>query len=252
MDDSALQRNSLATQVLEKLVQRIRGGIYPPQTQLPPENTLAAEFGVSRATIRTAMEFLAAQNLVVRRQGVGTFVSALAQIRDPLDQAVLFQTMIENNGYRAGVTFLPPRLAEPSERHIEGLRATPEDRLLQLPKVFTADGDPVIYCTNTIAPHVMSEAVRTEALENPAITEPIFDFFEKRCATRVIFYVASLRPGTAATTDLTADGFAPDTPVLTIDEIAQWSAMEEVTKRIVWSQLAARRESVATEQGGRR
>lgn len=108
IEDSALQRHSLTTQVLEKLIQRIRSGIYLPQTQLPPENALTTEFAVSRSTIRTVIEFLAAQSLVIRRQGIGTFVSALAQIRDPLDQAVLFQTMIENNGYTPGVKFLPP------------------------------------------------------------------------------------------------------------------------------------------------
>lgn len=220
LEDSTLQRNSLVAQIVQKLIQRIRNGVYPPQSQLPPENTLAAEFAVSRTTIRTAMETLAGQNLVFRRQGVGTFVSALARIRDPLDQAVLFQTMIARNGYMPGVRFLPTMIVEPTIRHLEALRALPSDRLLSLPKIFTADGDPVIYCTNTIAPRLMRNEVLAAAVAEPDITEPIFDFMERMCDVRIMFYAATLRPDLVRAIRLPDDSYPPDTPVLTIDEIA--------------------------------
>ena len=56
-----------------------------PGDRLPTETELAARFGVSRSTLREAMKFLRAENVVVIRQGSGTFVSAGTGIgEDPL------------------------------------------------------------------------------------------------------------------------------------------------------------------------
>jgi GntR family transcriptional regulator len=76
--DAPLSRNAvripLYGQVLGILRQRINDGVYAEQEQLPPEDRLAAEFGVSRATIRQAVGELVREGLVDRRQGRGTFV----------------------------------------------------------------------------------------------------------------------------------------------------------------------------------
>lgn len=56
------------------LYQRIAEGTYAPGTQLPTEDELAAEFGISRATVRQAVAELVKRALVVRQQGRGTFV----------------------------------------------------------------------------------------------------------------------------------------------------------------------------------
>ena len=61
-------------QLKELLTERIEGGLWEPGYQLPAENELASEFGVSRATVRQAMQFLESQGLVERMQGRGTFV----------------------------------------------------------------------------------------------------------------------------------------------------------------------------------
>lgn len=56
------------------LRQRIADGEDPPGGQLAPEEDLAAEFQVSRATIRQAVGELVNAGLVSRRQGLGTFI----------------------------------------------------------------------------------------------------------------------------------------------------------------------------------
>jgi GntR family transcriptional regulator len=62
-------------QLKELLVEKIESGAWGPGYQLPPELQLAAEFQVSRATVRQAMQLLASQGLIERRQGLGTFVA---------------------------------------------------------------------------------------------------------------------------------------------------------------------------------
>lgn len=72
-----------------------------PGDRLPTENELAQLFGVSRSTLREAMKFLRAENVVAIRQGSGTFVSAGTGIgEDPLglhftDQKNLLQNLFE-------------------------------------------------------------------------------------------------------------------------------------------------------------
>jgi len=66
----------LYQQVRDLLRQRISTGHWRPDEALPSESRLAAELKVSQGTVRKALDDLAAQNLVVRRQGRGTFVAA--------------------------------------------------------------------------------------------------------------------------------------------------------------------------------
>lgn len=64
----------LYRQVFGILRQRIVDSVYAVGEQLLTEDGLAAEFGVSRATIRQAVGELVQQGLVDRKQGRGTFV----------------------------------------------------------------------------------------------------------------------------------------------------------------------------------
>jgi len=63
-------------QVFSALQQWIAQGHYPPLSRLEPEKQLCEIFGVSRITIRKALELLAAEGLVKSVQGKGTFVQA--------------------------------------------------------------------------------------------------------------------------------------------------------------------------------
>lgn len=50
-------------------------GEYPPQSVLPTETRLANDYGVSRTVVRSALEFLKQDGVVVSRQGSGTVVA---------------------------------------------------------------------------------------------------------------------------------------------------------------------------------
>lgn len=63
----------------QRLQQALRGAIesqtLKAEDALPPERDLATSFGVSRITIRKALDGLVAEGLLTRRQGAGTFVA---------------------------------------------------------------------------------------------------------------------------------------------------------------------------------
>jgi GntR family transcriptional regulator len=53
----------------------LEAGEWAPGDAIPSELDLASRFGVSQGTVRKAVQALAAENLLVRRQGSGTFVA---------------------------------------------------------------------------------------------------------------------------------------------------------------------------------
>lgn len=63
-------------QLLQLLRQQIHTGQYAPGTQLPTEEELGQRYGLSRGTVRKALEQLSAEGLVYAEQGSGTYVSA--------------------------------------------------------------------------------------------------------------------------------------------------------------------------------
>ena len=56
------------------LRERIEAGAYMEDDQLPSENQLGQQFGVSRITVRRALQTLESDGLIYRRQGLGSFV----------------------------------------------------------------------------------------------------------------------------------------------------------------------------------
>src|SRR4249920_1221182 len=65
----------LYQQIKGLILQSLEAGEWKPGEAIPSEMDLAARFRVSQGTVRKAIDELAAGNLVVRRQGKGTFVA---------------------------------------------------------------------------------------------------------------------------------------------------------------------------------
>jgi len=66
-------------QIKGLILQSLQGGEWRPGESIPSEMDLAARFRVSQGTVRKAIDELAADNLLVRRRGKGTFVATHAE-----------------------------------------------------------------------------------------------------------------------------------------------------------------------------
>lgn len=66
---------ALHHQVKKDLLLRLRAGIWPPGTEIPPEPALCAHYRVSRGTLRRAIGDLVNEGYLERYRGRGTFVS---------------------------------------------------------------------------------------------------------------------------------------------------------------------------------
>jgi GntR family transcriptional regulator len=219
--ESAVRFSSLSSQVVKILAERIYYGVYRPGGQLPPENQLAEEFGVSRATIRSAFAGLAERNLIVRRQGVGTFVSKLSAITNPLNQYIDLRQRIADYGFTPGLQQLCAEL-RPSDEHVAHPLGIPKgDTILFIEKVFTADEKPVIFIRNHIPEWVFAGRLSREEVVEPGLSEPFFDFFKTLCRQPVRYYTSILHAELATECDLPPGLTFPDRckPVLVLDDV---------------------------------
>ena len=220
MQPVVIRSASLADQVLDVLIERIRQRIYSPGSQLPPENELATEFDVSRATVRTAISKLAARGLVVRRQGIGTFISRLSSLSNPLNEATDFHTLITSNGYKSGERLIKADIVAPGPNLIEALNLTAGQTILQSHKTLTADGQPVIYCITSIPGWVLKDEPDHSISDYPGLTQPLYQFLERDCNQRVEYHIAKLRADIVQNCDfITEIPYDPLTPMLVITEI---------------------------------
>jgi len=90
----------LYRQVRQILLRRIASGEWRPGDLLPAEPKLGQELGVSPGTVRKALDELAAEKLVVRQQGRGTFVAA----QTPDSAMFHFFQLVDEEGRRVAPT----------------------------------------------------------------------------------------------------------------------------------------------------
>lgn len=74
--------NAKYKKIIEYISGKITEGEFKPGDRIPSENELAKEFGISRQTVRQALQLLGTQGVLHRVQGKGTFVSQLKAQKD--------------------------------------------------------------------------------------------------------------------------------------------------------------------------
>src|SRR4051812_8720391 len=105
LKSAKFERKTLTEVTQEELRQAITGGTFLPGSQLPTEAELCHMLGVSRTVVREALRVLENDGLVVRRQGVGTFVRTLPIIKT-LNFNFGITEMIESAGLKSGTSHL--------------------------------------------------------------------------------------------------------------------------------------------------
>ena len=71
----AQHQNSVYRKISEDIADKIKKGEYATGAMLEPERKLMEAYGVERTTVRRALELLVSEGLIVKKAGLGTFVS---------------------------------------------------------------------------------------------------------------------------------------------------------------------------------
>jgi GntR family transcriptional regulator len=153
-------RLSLSAQTQQYLLGLVENGAYQPGEQLPGEKELAAQLGISRATLREALLNLEQDGVVVRRHGVGTFVApgfghrlegGLERLESVLELAARQKLQVQ-------VGDLEVRQAQADADLAARLRVQPGTPLTDVRRVVMMDGKPVAYMADVVLSSILSPA----------------------------------------------------------------------------------------------
>jgi GntR family transcriptional regulator len=177
--------------VHDELRQGIDQGRFPPGTRLPSEPDLAAELGVSRATLREALRALEAEGLLRRRRGSGTYVAELPRVANSLDLNFGVTEAIRSAGMKAGIAngrhWVEPASAAEAAR----LGLEPGQDVMVVERVRTAEDKPVVLSKDIFPSGLVGDRTRfVEAM----LERSIYDVFERDLGIVIHHGVARFRP----------------------------------------------------------
>lgn len=156
------------------LADDISAGVLPTGSQLPPEERLIERFGVSRTTVRKAVENLVARGLVEIRRGKGTFV-AQPKVTQELTELTGFVEDMKALGRAATAQLLDKEIV-PADADVARQLALPSGTLvMRIRRVRFADGVAMSF-DETYLPREIGEKIVTHDLD----VEPIFTLLEDR------------------------------------------------------------------------
>ena len=163
---------SLPFQANQYLRDLINGGTYLPGEKLPPEYVFADQLGISRPTLREALHNLEQEGMIVRKHGVGTFISP--NIAHAIETGLEVLESIENIAGRIGLktqmgsAVIEERTPFPCE--MTGLALDEPTLVLSVARTILVDAQPVAYLwdvvpANFLAPAELDENFNGSVLE---------------------------------------------------------------------------------------
>lgn len=130
--------------IYEDLADRIRSGEIAPEEQLLGEAVLAEQYGVARMTVRQAIGQLADDALVVRRPGVGTFVSEDPTRRRSLNRLTSFTEDMEPSARNVETVVLAQEVIDPPADVAQELNLSDGARVIRIKRLRNVDGTPAL------------------------------------------------------------------------------------------------------------
>lgn len=128
-----------------------------PGERLPSEPDLARRLGVSRATLREAMRTFETQGLILRQQGVGTFVLRPTHVLESgLEVLESIETLAERIGLEVSLGEYKIYSQPASQEESEALGVELGSQVTHISRVILAEGRPVAYLIDVLPPAVLS------------------------------------------------------------------------------------------------
>ncbi|GJD52116.1 hypothetical protein OPKNFCMD_4878 [Methylobacterium crusticola] len=157
---------------------QISSGRLANGARLPGEPALAAEHGLSRATVRRALDLLASEGLVRKRAGSGTFVQCAAGSRPVVADLPNLLSGLIAMGRATGVRLLAFEYAPAPAPIAEALVLAPGERVQRSVRVRLIDGQPFSYLTTHVP-----ERVGLSYSEGDLAATPLLELMERSGVT---------------------------------------------------------------------
>lgn len=217
MSDSApagvLGFRPLYLQVKESLVRRLIDGAWQPGQLIPSEMELARELGVSQGTVRKALDAMTGENLLIRKQGRGTYVA------EPEESRILFNffRMVPNTGERAfpNSRILRRAKGKANREEAAAMAVAEGSDVWRIERVRAFGDDPLLVET------LVLPAARYPGFEaEQDIPNNVYRLYSQRWGITIASAREKLKAIAATASDARHLGCEPGTPLLRIFRVA--------------------------------
>lgn len=207
----------LYKQVGDRILQCLVDGEWKPGGQLPTESQLAERFGVAVFTIRAGIGDLVAANILVRKQGKGTFVARHSRLR----QRYQFSHIHDTNGKQ----ILPGRellafgkaVATDEEAARLALPRDSKPTIYRL-KMLSVDDGKAVATLDIVLPMRMFSGLTAGAIRDAQ--ENLYAAYQDECGVNVIRIEECIHAGLATSGEARALKLRAASPVLRVERIA--------------------------------
>lgn len=204
----------LYRQVYDHLVKQIASGAWKAPEALPSEQALAATLGVSQGTVRKALDAMAAENIIERRQGKGTYVAQYNEER----ALFRFFRMARPGGER-----VTPECGEetvsrrPATAHeAEKLRISAGDDMVEIRRTRLIDNVPAIFETISLPLARFPDIDHRAPLPNA-----LYTLYQASYGVNIVQTAEELRADLASSEDARRLDLSEGTPILVIERVAE-------------------------------
>jgi GntR family transcriptional regulator len=205
----------LYRQIRNLIVQALEQGEWQPGQVIPSEQELAVRFGVSQGTVRKAVDELAAENLLVRRQGKGTFVSSH---QDPHAVFRFLRLKAVNGGpvlpKSMPLECLRGKAGQEAARNLGIAAGSP---IIIVRRLLKLEGKPVVI-DEMYLPGEVFQGLSIEQLKD--WHGSLYSLFESRFGVRMVRATEKVRAVAAEKAVAEVLGVAENTPLLSVERVA--------------------------------
>ncbi len=201
-------------QIFESLTEQIENGTYKPGDKLPSERDLSKQLGVSRMTLREALDELDGHGMLDRRQGSGTYI-AEPKLEQQVDVLVGFSEAMLQRGLKPGARLLSLEKAPASKQIAALLQLGIGQPLYYIHRLRTVNGEPMALEHSYFPAHIC------EGIEEYDLTsESIYALLEKEYGVTLEAAEHILEPVVANAYESEVLAVRPGAPLMLVRRIA--------------------------------
>ena len=194
--------------IRDDLKLRLAAGEWAADQRLPSETELARRYGVARMTVRQAIGALAAEGIVIRRQGLGTFVTSPLPGRQ-VGALQSFTEEMRTQGRDVQTRLLKAAVEEPPDTARKALQLGQRAAAVVVQRLRVVDGRPIVV-QNSWLPYARFAGLDAVPLLNGSL----YATLEERYGVPVVRAVQSVTAAAATDLDAALLGLSPGSPVL--------------------------------------
>lgn len=208
----------LYQQIKALILQGLEAGEWKPGESIPSEMDLAARFRVSQGTVRKAIDELAAENLLVRRQGKGTFVATHSEqhVRYRFLKLIPDSGDLDSEGPAQRAVLECRRMRAPAEV-ARALALRPGDAVVQVRRVLSFGSVPTILEDLWLPGNAFKGLT---AQQMAGYHGPTYAMFEVEFDVRMVRAEEKIRAVAADAAQAALLQVEPRSPLLSVERIA--------------------------------